>query len=322
VSEKPMSFDSRFEYAEGLEDRGEHEKALAEWRQLASDHPDAGVFCRLGGIAKEMGRVDEAEEAFRSAIQLDDQCATGHVNLALILLDQHRFENAERHLRKALKHEKSASAYCILGTVLSALDREQEAFNCFRAALAIDPEYEEAHYNLAVGEEENDPLLAEGHLSKAIEYDPDYSAAHRELGWVLSGLGQDARAEYHLRRAVELDGNDAWARIYLGNLLWKRGDVAPAVSEFKQAAQLRPDRAYPVWSLANLYENQHEWEKAEALYARAVELEPDDAIAHMNFGRMLKARGDASRAISHLERALSIDPSYVAARDLLASLKK
>jgi protein O-GlcNAc transferase len=322
LSSIPSSPEGRFETAEKLEERGEYAAALDEWRTLASDHPHAETYFRLGNLAKQVGRIDEAEQAFRNAIQTDDRCAAAHANLALILSDESHYEDAEKHLRKALTYEKSAPRYCVLGTVLGALDRKQEAIECYKTALALEPDYEEAHYNLAVDVEETDPLLAEQHLLKAIEFDPNYSAAHRELGWVLSGQNDHARAEYHLRRAIELDGNDAWARIYLGNLLWKLGDIAAGEMEFQKAIEIRPNQSYPYWSLANLYENQEQWEKAEKFYERALEIDPDDEVAHMNFGRMLKASGDRERAISHLERALALNPKYSKAQELLASIGK
>lgn len=318
----PSSPEERFEAAEKLENRGEYGAALNEWRTLASDHPNSDIYCRLGRLADEMGLVDEAEQAFRSAIQQDDQCAAAHASLALILLGKRKFEAAEKHLRKALANEKNAPRYCILGTVLSALGRKQEATECFEAALALEPDYEEAHYNLGLSEKDTNSLLAERHLLKAIEFDPRYSLAHRELGWVLNKQNDDVRAEYHLRRAIELDSNDEWTRIYLGNLLWKRGDTDAAELEFQNAIELMPNKAYPYWSLANLYENQEQWENAAKFYERAVEIDPSDEVAHMNFGRMLEASGDRDRAIFHLERALSLEPNYAKARDLLTSLKK
>ncbi len=322
MSDDPRSFDRRFEYAEALENKGEYEKAIREWRLLASDQSDPEVLSRLGKAAKHLGLMDEAEKAFRTAIQLDKECITAHVNLGIILSGQHLYADAESHLRSALKYEKEASTFCILGTVLESLGRTKEAKRCFLEAIEIDPDFDEAHYNLAVNEEQSDPLVAERHLLKAIEIDPGYSEAHRELGWVLIGLGQDVRAEYHLRRNIELDGNDAWARVYLGNLLWKRADSSAAVAEFQKAIELRPDHAYPYWSLANFYESEQNWETATVLYERALEADPEDEVAHMNFGRMLLKQGDFVRARNQLEWAVSIDPDYEAARKLLRQIEQ
>jgi tetratricopeptide (TPR) repeat protein len=54
---------------------------------------------------------------------------------------------------------------------------------------------------------------------EAVEIDPEYAIAHRELGWALRRLDQYPEAERHIRRAIELDDLDEWVHIYLGNLL-------------------------------------------------------------------------------------------------------
>jgi protein O-GlcNAc transferase len=319
LSPTPYSPERRFEIAEDLEERGEYAAALNEWRALASDHPEIGTYCRLGNLAGELKLLDEAEQAFRAAIQLDETYAPAYANLALILRDKHLLTEAEELLRKALLYDRNPETFTILGALLGDLGRDGEAIENLRTALALDSSYEEAYYNLGMIQKKDDPASAESHFLKALEYDPDYTSAHRELGWLLNGQNDDARAEYHLRRAIELDGNDAWARVYLGNLLWRRGDVSASETEFQTAIEISSDQGYPYWSLANLYENQEQWEKAEKLYERALEIDPTDEVAHMNFGRMLKATGDTERAIFHLKRALSLDPKYLKAQELLAS---
>jgi tetratricopeptide (TPR) repeat protein len=304
------------------EERGEHAKALDIWRALASESDDPAALCHQGRLCHQLGYTEESHEAYKKAIRVDPSLPRPYVGLAIVLMEEDKPSDALALLAKALTLEKSANIYALLGAAFMDLDRNSDAAESLKAAIQTDPLYEEAYFNLGVLTRDTDRREAEQLFSKAIELDPDYAVAHRELGWVLNHSEPSAQAEYHLRRAVELNPTDAWARVYLGNLLWARGDIPAAIAEFEQAIKLMPNQALPLWSLANVFENQERWKEAEELYGRAVALDPEDPVAHMNFGRMLKKKGDHANAEAHLKVALSIDPEYEKARELLADLQR
>jgi tetratricopeptide (TPR) repeat protein len=275
---------------------------------------------RLGSLAQQLGYLEEAESAFHEAIRIDDKESNAYVGLASVLMEKDEYEGASQLLQKALNLEKTEYAYTMLGAALIGMGKDQEAIENLEAALVLDPAFDEAYFNLGVIKSKTDPAEGERLILKALELDPEYAAAHQELGWLLNTKDDFPKAEYHLRRAIELDPDRGYARIYLGNLLWRRGDVAAAVSEFEGAIRHMPDRAVSFCALANVYEDQELWEKAEQLYEKAIEIEPDDTVAHMNFGRMLSKRGDSVRAATYLKHALLLDPDYSAARKLLTRL--
>jgi len=68
------------------------------------------------------------------------------------------------------------------------LKRNEEAEECFRKALKVDPDYEEAHYNLGYIYRWNGrKKLAEKHFRRAIAIDRKYALAYAQLGQVLAG---------------------------------------------------------------------------------------------------------------------------------------
>lgn len=318
MSHDPSSDEERFVLAERMEERGELTEAVKLWRELASERADASILCRQASLADQLGYTEEAERAYRRAIHIDDKLPWAYVGVASILMSRREYTEAAVFLAKALKLERNAITYTMLGVALLSLDRTEEATENLQAALHLDPTYEEAYFNLGVIKQKTDRNAAGSLFVKALEADPNYADAHRELGWLLNEAEPNPQAEYHLRRALELKPSDPWARVYLGNYLWKRGDISAAIPEFEEAINLMPNRALPLWSLANLYESQESWNEAEALYERAIMAEPDDPVAHMNFGRMLKKKGDNAKASAQLRTALSIDPNYEQARNLLA----
>jgi tetratricopeptide (TPR) repeat protein len=303
--------------AERLEDSGDEISALRVWRELSRDYPHPNSLCRLALLAGELGETDEAEGALRYAIKLDSSVIGAHLALGSFAVDRADYEEAEHLLRQSLRVEKTRAAYCLLGVSLSRLGRKEEAEASYRDALAVDPDFEEAYYNLGVLFRDSDPAEAEELFSKALALDPNYAEAHREFGWLLRKQRRIEESESHLRRAIQLQPDDAWAHIYLGNLLWRKGDEGQASTELEWARESAPGWAAPLWTLANLHEDRKEWAKAQDLYERALDLVPDDAVANMNFGRMLIKKGEPQNAVVFLRRALLLNPHDVEAKGLL-----
>ena len=67
-------------------------EALDQWRRLASDHKEAAVLGRLGNLAKQLGFLEEAESAFREAIEIDDKESRAYVGLASVLMERDEHE--------------------------------------------------------------------------------------------------------------------------------------------------------------------------------------------------------------------------------------
>jgi Tfp pilus assembly protein PilF len=108
-------------------------------------------------------------------------------------------------------------------------------------ALEIDPNFEEAYYNLAKLDAEVSPSQAIKGFEKAIELDPDYSVAHREIAKLDQHGGDLVRAEYHFRRSLEADPTDYWSHLFLANLLAVQGKTEEAEAAYRFITSLRPE---------------------------------------------------------------------------------
>ena len=102
-----------------------------------------------GVVAKAMNKLDGAEQCLRRAIALAPDYVEAHYNLALLLQQGKRAEEAvaayRESLRLAPEHKRALNN---LSDLLVELDRVDEAIACCRQAIAIDPDYAKAHHNL------------------------------------------------------------------------------------------------------------------------------------------------------------------------------
>lgn len=211
-----------------LEESGNETAALEIWLRLAQARPMAGFYCRAGGVLKTLRRYSEAESAFRSARDLDPKMVLASIGLASTLIEESKFAEAVDALDAVVAQEEDALAYELRGDALMGLKRYEEALQSFRKAVALDPSYEEAFYNIGWLLRNTAEGEAKSAFTKAIELDKDYAAAHRELGWILRKEKQLDLADRHLRKATELNPADAWAWVYLGNVLWGKGEFSAA----------------------------------------------------------------------------------------------
>jgi tetratricopeptide (TPR) repeat protein len=167
--------------AEELEARGNEHGALAVWRELVALRPDATALCRFAGLAMELNYQGDAESALRRAIKLDPSLSEAYLALGSLSMDKWDNEEADYFIRLAISREKTRAGYCMLGVTLRRLGRKDEAELAYREALTIDPEFDEANYNLGALLRESNPSEAEKLFSKALSIDPSYAPAIANL---------------------------------------------------------------------------------------------------------------------------------------------
>lgn len=80
------------------------ELARTKLEQLAEMTDElSGPWVKLGQVAKKEGKIDEAEDHFRKALQVNEENVNAYIELALILREQGKFIAAQNIYAQALK---------------------------------------------------------------------------------------------------------------------------------------------------------------------------------------------------------------------------
>jgi len=125
-----------------LEDDGQYAEAAARYREILAAHPDSSVaWTDLGNAEVKLGDRAGAEEAFRKALAIDANSRDALNNLAWLLYQQKRLDEAEAFARQAVA-QTGPDSYLVLDTlarVLAAKGSCDEALRTFQQAIDAVP---------------------------------------------------------------------------------------------------------------------------------------------------------------------------------------
>jgi len=131
--------------------RGELEEAVRLYRLSLEAHPTAEAHTFLGWTYSFQGRYDEAIAECHRAIAVDPEFGNPYNDIGAYLIELGRHEEAIPWFRKAMvarRYEPRHFPHANLGRVWMKLGRLGDAMREFRKALEIEPTYAVARREL------------------------------------------------------------------------------------------------------------------------------------------------------------------------------
>lgn len=147
-------------------------------------------------------------------------------------------------------------------------------------------------------------------IVKAVELEPDMTAAHFNLALVLTALGTLDEAIASYRRALALKPDYPEAHNNIGNALQNLQRPEEAVASFQAALALKPDYAQAHNNLGLAFRDLGKLDDAMASYHKALAIYPGYAEAHANLGLALQDLGKSEEAVASYRKALDLQPGY------------
>ncbi len=196
----------------------------------------------------------------------------------------------------------------------------------YRATLARNPAAWMAAYNLGMelaARNQTDDAIAS--YREALALRPDYAEAHANLAMsLLTQPDNKAEAVTHLETAVRLKPELWQAECNLANtLITVPGREAEAIAHYKTVLSRRPELAEIQLNLGIALQGQPGREaEAAARFESALRTNPDLWQAHFTLANaLLNLPGRRAEAIPHLEAVLRLNPAFTPARQLLDQLR-
>jgi len=171
--------------------RGNFASAEELYQKFVELQPNNVVaLANLGVSQFRQGKLTAAQLALEKALAVDPKDAFTLTTLGAVMIEQNRIEDAIGYLERATESQADdAITLNYLGVASSQLGQFGKAEQSLRRAITVNPEYAEAHFNLAVIYATAKPpsiALAKRHYEKALELG---STPDKRLASMLQGDG-------------------------------------------------------------------------------------------------------------------------------------
>jgi TolB-like protein/DNA-binding winged helix-turn-helix (wHTH) protein/Tfp pilus assembly protein PilF len=185
----------------------------------------------------------------------------------------------------------------------------QHAEEQFRKAVTIDPNYAEAHAELAIlwAFDPGTARQAEKAIERALSLKPDLARAYAARGLLLERQHRPdyARSEAAFRKALTLDPNMVDASTWLAGVLTKQGRYAEGYALLESAARIDPLSPPLMNNLAMAYAERGDAARAERSLLRLLEIPQPSYYVYWTLvdfysctGRLVESNEMAKRLVS------------------------
>jgi tetratricopeptide (TPR) repeat protein len=298
---------------------------------------------------------DQRENILRTLLELGPEDAWSHREMALLLADQTRFEEAKTEVAAAFAIEPLApSSHAVAGRVLVLEGRSVEAQAAYREALKLSVDADSAIDGLLGAcssfEEKRESLeFVRGELKRQVSFgdgllayrDAAYPvlapaellanlreahAARPDLWHAWSALVAQLRAMEELDEALQV-AREATGRFPLLPRIWydlalvhkARREPADERAPLERALEISPAWGVASRELAAVHERLGDLAAAEAVLEKAIAATPSDAFNRGCLGDLYRSGNERERAIAEVQRALVLNPDYNWAWEALRS---
>lgn len=328
-------------------ERGEFDRAIEHFQAALKGQPAGSVIHHHLGLAlRRLGRRDEAvahlaqnehrtvsfPDPLRDLVDRLNVSFEAHYFRGTSALRRGDARAALDSFLLALEAKPNRARYVFsAGLAQIELGNKQAAEVRMRQAIALDENYREPHFNLAlILAERNNYEAAERHFRRVTEIDPsDFEAAARHAD-ALTRLGRGNEAIEILNQVLEAEPALPVALLTLGAAHQAAGQTEQARAKLQEVLAAAPgaprERAEAHYRLALIVsedpamaardtqaeEGTDDDSRALTHLQRAVELDSGLTEAHALLGRLLAQRGQYSEAASHFAQAISRNPANAA----------
>lgn len=203
------------------------------------------------GRLREAGRFAEAEAAYRRVLALDPNQPTGWYNLGFVQRQQGRFEQALASYAEALSRGVSEPEGVHLNRAVIYADylrREDDAERELNSALALNPRYAPALFNLAnISEDRGARAEATALYERVLEIDPRANEALARLAMLVQVRSKEDAIIDRVRAALPRANTAEKASLgfALGHALDQAGAYDDAFAAYAEANRMSRVSAGP-----------------------------------------------------------------------------
>jgi tetratricopeptide (TPR) repeat protein len=262
--------------------RRQYAKAEAAYLRARSfKAKDSRAVYGLGNVYSDQQRWEEAEQAYRTAIQIEPAAPEAYIALSFVLTQpiigetlSARYSDAQKYASRAIKIDpRNALAHDQLGVSLELSGKvSSETQEAYRKAIELEPTFALAYVHL-------------GRLLRKTGAADESAAAYRDairhsldaptmirVADVMQSQQMYLESEQLLRRSLAADEKNPAALLLLGRALTTRGKFEEAEKVLQTAAEVSANSFHAYTLLGSLAARRERFDEAENYLMQAASL--------------------------------------------------
>jgi len=289
-------------------------------KRLSDDRPEPYIL--QGQVYAALGENERAYTELARAIDLDPKSDFAHVRMGVLLAGQNRTDEALKELDAALALGNSKWAWLWKGVVYAEHRKEWDAArDAYAKALALDPRFDLAYYNLGwtfIKQSPPDYAQARNQFDKAMTINPNFKEAYYGMAMVYGYQDIYDVAQIYLNKAIDLDSLFLTAWKWRGIVQAEQKRYLAALSDFSKAIDLAPTMPELYVRRARAFEKIGQLDKAMADLRFASDISPEDKQTWLYLGDVFMKVNEYDKAMDNYQKALDLDPKYAEAHAQMA----
>jgi uncharacterized protein (TIGR02466 family) len=275
----------------------------------SNSHPDSATGERrtytvadalaFGMQRLEAGDLNAADHIFRQVLKAEPHNLEALRCCAVVAERLGRSNASVVAVEQALATAATPTLHAFaIGHALRTLGLYDEAIALYRRAVALNPDFAEAHCDLGTTYKEigwlDEAIVV---YQEAVRAKPDFALAYSNLGVALKDKGRLEEAVAAYTQAIAIDPTMAQAHCNLGVALKDLGRIEEAIEAYRRAIAIQPNFAVALTNLGNALKALDRIDEAVAAYRQAMATNPRFGQPYANVAAIALKRGDAKAAL-------------------------
>ena len=311
------SMQQHYDSAYRFQSTGNLTQAAVEYKLFLAD-----ALHRLANGRANTGEYAKAIPLYEEALKLAPGDSELQLDYAGAAFDAKDLKKAKALAQSALDNPhggasskaQTARAHLMLGRALMQMAQYPEAIKEFKAAVALDPQFENTYALGMAYLALPDKASAAAVFAKIAAGVGDTADIHMEFGRAYGESSYPDEAIEEFKKALAKNNKLPFAHYSLGAAYLNRsGDSAFPLAEveFRKELAIRPDDAFSYPQLGRIAMSRHDYKEAESDLKRAAALDPRNPDNYLLLGRLYTDMNRPADAIVALRKAIATttDPS-------------
>jgi tetratricopeptide (TPR) repeat protein len=254
---------------------------------LQKNNSNAEYMCARADALRILNRWPQSLRQYRRSLRLDENNLRANMNIAPILLNMGKAEDAVEHSKKAITVDsKQIFAHKNLGDALMALEQLDEAMDAYADAFELDPNSTDLCIAIARGWLEVSNFNEAGFwFERALDIDSENVTAKAGIALITQEMGNNLQSIEMIEPLLDQEPNNIELRIILSDALWEEGDAQGAIEHLREVLKIQPNRV----------------------------------ATHAKIGQLLSSAGDVDAALEEYKIALSQQKNNIPALSGMAN---